>query len=53
MNRNLRETGANWQFFLYVPRQFLCALRHFGAYFGALAGVKNVLKWACWKACPV
>ena len=44
-----REIGANWQFFLCASRQFLCALCHFGA----LEGVQNVLKWACWKSCLV
>jgi len=48
-----RETEANGQIFLCAPRAFLCASRYFGSYFGALAGVQNVPKWAFWKAPPV
>jgi len=48
-----RETEANGKIFLCAPRAFLCASCYFGAYFGALADVQNVTKWACWKDLPV
>ena len=42
-----RETGAKLAIFPLYVGQFLYASCYFGAYFGALAGVQNVPKWAC------
>ena len=51
--RNFAKREQFGSFFPCAPRQIPCVSRHFRAYFGALSGVQNVPKWACWKSCPV
>lgn len=47
------RNGSRFGNFSSVCRVIFSVHHYFGAYFGALVGVKNVPKWACWKACSV